>query len=62
MRSRFNYLSTLFPIGLLVNSIALIIAQRTTLPDFVKGSFFGIGIGILLLPFFFKNKKTTSCR
>jgi len=34
--------------GLLVGAIAQFITQFTSLPDFAKGAFFGVGIGIEL--------------
>ncbi|MBJ2175867.1 hypothetical protein JBL43_16555 [Aureibaculum sp. A20] len=48
----------LLSVGLLVIATAQIAAQYVTLSDLAKGSFIGIGIGLLLTALLFGNFKT----
>ncbi|NJB37403.1 hypothetical protein [Croceivirga sp. JEA036] len=47
----------LLSIGLLVIATSQILSHSFELPDFVKGSFIGIGIGLLLTSLIFGNFK-----
>jgi len=44
-------------IGLLINSLTLIISHFTKMPDLMPGSLMGIGIGIIILSFKYKRQK-----
>ena len=48
----------LLSIGMLVIATSQIVSQFFELPDFAKGSFIGIGIGLLLTSLIFGNFKT----
>lgn len=48
----------LLSIGMLVIATSQIMSQFFELPDFTKGSFIGIGIGLLLTSLIFGNFKT----
>ncbi|WP_458625930.1 hypothetical protein [Winogradskyella sp. PC D3.3] len=48
----------LISIGIFVVAISQIFSQLTELPDLAKGSFIGIGIGLLLTGLIFGNFKT----
>lgn len=51
----------LLVIGLFIIAISQILSHLMELPDFAKGSFMGIGIGLLLTSLIFGNyKKVTS--
>lgn len=45
--------------GLLFNSIAQIVMHEVELPDFVSGSLYGVGIGIMILAFIKAKPKAT---
>ncbi|MCL5129568.1 MULTISPECIES: hypothetical protein [unclassified Algibacter] len=49
---------TLLSIGMFVIATSQIFSQFMELTDFVKGSFMGIGIGLLLTSLIFGNFKT----
>lgn len=49
MKSRLGKRFVLVPIGLCLMVIALVISQRTQVPDAIKGVLFGVSIGIMLL-------------
>ena len=51
MKRKFGKLFILIPIGLFLISCALIVSQRTQLPDSIKGILFGFPIGIMIMPF-----------
>ena len=48
----------LLSIGMLVIATSQIVSQFFEIPDFTKGSFIGIGIGLLLTSLIFGNFKT----
>jgi len=48
----------LISIGIFVVAMSQIFSQLTELPDIAKGSFTGIGIGLLLTGLIFGNFKT----
>ncbi|MDX8553744.1 hypothetical protein MK851_08935 [Tenacibaculum sp. 1B UA] len=48
----------LLSIGMLVITTSQILSHFFELPDFTKGSFIGIGIGLLLTSLIFGNFKT----
>ena len=50
---------TLLSIGLLTMVFSQIISQYVEFNDFMKGSFMGIGIGLLITSLIFGNFKTT---
>ena len=54
MNSKYSILLTI-AIGLCIMCIALVITRLTNLPDFVKGVWFGVGIGVTALPLFKKK-------
>ena len=49
----------LFPIGIFIIATSQIFSYYFELPDLAKGSFVGIGIGLLLTTLIFGNIKTT---
>jgi hypothetical protein len=54
MNSKYRILLTIAT-GLCITCIALVITCRTSLPDFIKGVWFGVGIGVIALPLFKKK-------
>ncbi|RZJ31146.1 MAG: hypothetical protein EOO48_03005 [Flavobacterium sp.] len=52
--------SLLFSVGLLFISCALLVSTRTNIPDYAKGIFFGVGIGIIALSLFSKKFRSRS--
>lgn len=60
MTQKFKNRFVLIPIGLFWTSGTLLISQFRNIPDGIKGILFGIGIGLMLLPFILKKIKTTS--
>ena len=57
MNGKFWELFILIPIGFILASCALIVFQRTQLPDALKGILFGLSIGIMLMPFIVRRFK-----
>lgn len=55
-----NQKSILISIGLMISSVAQIVSHFMTMPDFVRGSFIGIGIGVMILAFI-KPRRRMMC-
>lgn len=60
MKQKFGKWFILIPIGLFFLSGTMIITQFTNTPDVVSGLLFGIGIGLIALPFILKKIKPVS--
>lgn len=55
-----NQKSILIPIGLMISGATHIVSHFITMPDFVRGSLIGIGIGIMILAFI-KPRRRMMC-
>lgn len=61
MKRKFGKQFILIPIGLALMSCTILVSQRTQVSDSLKGLFYGIPFGIMLLPFILTRFRRTSC-
>lgn len=57
MKHRFGKAFVLIPIGLFLLSGTILITQFTPMPDIARGLLFGIGIGLMILPYLIRKVK-----
>lgn len=60
MKQQFGKWHILIPVGLCFLAGAITITQFNIMPDSIKGILFGIGIGIMALPFILKKIKPSN--
>ena len=49
--------SLLLSLGLILNSVVLIISHFMEIPDFAKGAAMGVGIGLMILALLFRKSQ-----
>jgi len=60
MKQRFGKHFYLIPLGLFISSLSVILFRFIEVPDLVKGVGFGIGLGLMLVPFIKRYKHLTN--
>ncbi|MGC4102591.1 hypothetical protein [Ferruginibacter sp.] len=61
MKQQFRKTFILIPVGLFFLTATIALTQFKSMPDLVRGLLFGIGIGLVALPFVLKKVKPGGC-